>query len=406
MSELSHLIYDWNRDGRAARHDYRAPELDDETLRDGLQSPSVRNPPLEVKKRLLQLMDQLGIDSADIGLPGASPQAREAITSLARETARLTKLKPNCAVRTHPADVQAAIMAAVESGVAIETCAFIGSSPIRRFAEDWQLDAMLLNVENSVATLVKAGLPVMFVTEDTTRADPATLARLYGVAIENGARRICASDTVGHATPEGVRNLLTYLRDDVIVPSGAPVKLDFHGHNDRGLGLGNALAATAVADRVHGCALGIGERVGNTSMDQLLINLFLLDLLPGRDLTPLTEYVELVSTHCGVPIPPNYPAMGADAFRTGTGVHAAAVIKALRKGDRDLADRVYSGVPASALGRSQRIEVGPMSGESNVVFWLELHGFAATRERVERVLAAAKASDRLLTEAELRSLAQ
>ncbi|MGH2451540.1 MAG: LeuA family protein [Candidatus Limnocylindria bacterium] len=401
-SEVERLVYDWNRDGRAASADYRAVELDDETLRDGLQGPSVRNPPLEVKIRLLHLMDALGIDSADIGLPGASDQARRAIVALAKETTKLKRLRPNCAVRTHPADVQAAIEASVEAGVPIETCAFIGSSPIRRFAEDWSLDAMLKNVEAAVTMAVEAGLPVMFVTEDTTRADPETLVKLYDTAIGCGARRICVSDTCGHATPEGVRNVLAFTRQDVV--RGRDVKVDYHGHNDRGLGTINALAATALADRVHGCALGIGERVGNTSMDQLLINMQLWGLI-DRDLTPLVEYTALVAEHCGVPIPANYPALGTDAFRTGTGVHAAAVVKALRKGDRALADRVYSAVPASVLGRSQRIEVGPMSGESNVVFWLEQHGLEATRERIERILAAAKASDRLLTDADLAGLA-
>ena len=397
------LIYDWNRDGRAVKADYRAVELDDETLRDGLQGPSVRNPPLEIKKRLLHLMDQLGIHTADIGLPGASDRARAEIVALAKETTKLRTLKPNMALRTHPADVAAAIRAATEAGVAIEACAFIGSSPIRRFAEDWSLDTMLRNVEESVATLVKAGLSVMFVTEDTTRADAQTLAKLYETAIAAGATRICASDTVGHATPEGVRNLLTFLRTDVI--KGRKVALDYHGHNDRGLGTINALAATAIADRVHGCALGIGERVGNTSMDQLLVNLRLWDLF-DRDLSPLVEYVTIVSEHCGVPIPANYPALGADAFRTGTGVHAAAVIKALRKGDRALADSVYSGVPASVVGREQRIEVGPMSGESNVVYWLESHGYEPTKERVARVFDHAKQSDRLLTQEELDGLAR
>jgi len=403
VSDIDALIYDWNRDARAAKADYRAVQLDDETLRDGLQGPSVRNPPLEVKKRLLQLMDQLGINSADIGLPGASDRARSEIVALARETTKLKTLKPNMALRTHPADVKGAIQAAQESGVAIEACAFIGSSPIRRFAEDWSLDTMLRNVEESVAALASAGLPVMFVTEDTTRADPETLVKLYDVAIGAGAGRICASDTVGHATPEGVRNLLTFLRKDVI--RGRKITLDYHGHNDRGLGTINALAATAVADRVHGCALGIGERVGNTSMDQLLINLQLWGLI-DRDLSPLVEYVALVSEHCGVPIPANYPALGSDAFRTGTGVHAAAVIKALRKGDRALADRVYSGVPASVLGLEQRIEVGPMSGESNVVFWLETHGYEVTKERIARIFDRAKQSDRLLTQDELDALAR
>jgi 2-isopropylmalate synthase len=403
MSKLDHLVHDWNRDGRAATADYRAVELDDETLRDGLQGPSVRNPPLDVKKRLLRLMDALGIDSADIGLPGASPEARETIVALARETTTLRRLRPNQAIRTHPADVRAAIEASVEAGVAIESCAFIGSSPIRRFAEDWSLDTMLASVEDAVTTLTGAGLPVMFVTEDTTRADPETLVRLYDVAIGCGAQRVCVSDTVGHATPEGVRNVLSFVRDEVI--RGRPVKLDYHGHNDRGLGTINALAATAIADRVHGSALGIGERVGNSSMDQLLVNLRLWGLIT-TDLAPLVEYTALVAEHCGVPIPASYPALGADAFRTGTGVHAAAVVKALRKGDRALADSVYSGVPASLVGRGQRIEVGPMSGQSNVVFWLEQHGFEATPERAGRVLAAAKASDRMLTDDELRALAR
>ncbi len=403
MTDLDTLIYDWNREGRAATPDYRAVELDDETLRDGLQGPSVRNPPLEVKKRLLHLMDALGIDTADIGLPGASPQARETIVALAKETTRLRHLRPNQAIRTHPLDVQGAIQASIESGVAIETCAFIGSSPIRRFADDWSLDIMLKSVEESVTTLTKAGLPVMFVTEDTTRADPETLAKLYGAAIGCGAARVCVSDTVGHASPEGVRNVLAFVRDDII--KGRAVKLDYHGHNDRGLGTINALAATAIADRVHGTALGIGERVGNSSMDQLLVNLQLFGLI-DRDLTPLVEYTALVAEHCGVPIPPNYPALGSDAFRTGTGVHAAAVVKALRKGDRVLADSVYSGVPASLVGRAQRIEVGPMSGQSNIVFWLEQHGSEATPERVGRIFEAAKASDRMLTNDELRALAE
>ena len=400
---IDSLIYDWNRDGRAAKADYRSVELDDETLRDGLQGPSVRNPPTEIKKRLLHLMDQLGIDSADIGLPGASERARTEIVALAKETTTLKRLRPNMALRTHPADVKGGIEAAQQSGVAIEACAFIGSSPIRRFAEDWSIDTMLRNVEESVTALAKAGLPVMFVTEDTTRADAETLSRLYETAIGCGAKRICASDTVGHATPEGVRNLLTFLRKDVI--RGRDVKLDYHGHNDRGFGTINALAATAIADRVHGCALGIGERVGNTSMDQLLINMQLWGLI-DRDLSPLAEYVSLVSEHCGVPVPANYPALGEDAFRTGTGVHAAAVIKALRKGDRALADSVYSGVPASVLGREQRIEVGPMSGESNVVYWLESHGFEASQERVARIFEHAKQSDRLLTPQELDALAR
>src|SRR2546423_2328007 len=208
-TELDRLIYDWNRDGRAASADYRAVELDDETLRDGLQGPSIRNPPLEIKKRLLHLMDDLGIDSADIGLPGASPQARATIVALARETTKLKRLRPNIAIRTHPDDVRAAIEASTEAGLAIESCTFIGSSPIRRFAEDWKIDTMLKSVETSVATLVKAGLPVMFVTEDTTRADPETLQKLYETAIAAAGQQACISATRLHPPAAEERNTPT-----------------------------------------------------------------------------------------------------------------------------------------------------------------------------------------------------
>src|SRR2546423_9208991 len=208
-TELDKLIYDWKRDGRAARADYRAVELDDETLRDGLQGPSIRNPPLDVKRHLLHLMDELGINSADVGLPGASPQARATVVALAKETTRLKRLRPNMAIRTHPDDVRAAIEASTDAGIPIETCAFIGSSPIPRFAEDWKIDAMLKSVETSVGTLVKAGLPVMFVTEDTTRADPETLQKLYETAIAAAGQQACISATRLHPPAAEERNTPT-----------------------------------------------------------------------------------------------------------------------------------------------------------------------------------------------------
>ena len=131
------------------------------------------------------------------------------------------------------------------------------------------------------------------------------------------------------------------------------MKIDWHGHNDRGLGVINTLAAAhAGADRIHGTALGIGERVGNAAMDQVLINMR-LDGWIDTDLTALASYCELASSMTGLVIPPSYPAMGADAFRTGTGVHAAAIIKAIKKGNTALANIVYSGVPADYVGRRQ-----------------------------------------------------
>src|SRR5690606_25375792 len=259
--------------------------------------------------------------------------------------------------RTVIADVEPIARISQEAGIPIEACTFIGSSPIRQYAEDWTLDRMLQATEDAVTFAVGEGLDVMYVTEDTTRARPDVLKRLYGLAIRCGAKRLCIADTVGHATPHGTMQLLRFVREEIVAPSGEDVKVDWHGHRDRGLGLANTLAAIeAGADRVHGTALGIGERVGNTEMDLLLVNLHLLGMHEG-DLSRLPEYCNAVSQATGVPIPPNYPVFGEDAFRTGTGVHAAAIIKARAKGDDWLADMVYSGVPAAMFGRRQRIEV-------------------------------------------------
>src|SRR5439155_1385499 len=296
------LIYDWNRVGSGAAFDWSRVRVDlnDETLRDGLQSPSVRDPALDVKKRLLHLMADLGIVAADIGLPGAGPRMVEQVRTLAMEI-RDAKLPiaPNCAARTVIADVEPIVRVADEVGIAI----------------------------------------------------------------------------------------------------------DWHGHRDRGMGLTNCLAAIeAGVDRVHGTALGVGERVGNAEMDLLIVNLRLLGA-HRHDITKLPEYCRLVADAVGVPIPVNYPVMGGDAFRTGTGVHAAAIIKAKKKGHAWLADRVYSSVPAQEFGLEQKIEISPVSGLSNVKYWLETHGYDADDEAACKALfEAAKQTDRVLSDQECHRL--
>jgi 2-isopropylmalate synthase len=398
------LIYDWNQAGAAFDWSRARVELNDETLRDGLQSPSVRDPALEVKRRLLHLMADLGIAAADIGLPGAGPRVLEQVRALAAEIrdAKLP-LAPNCAARTVIADIEPIVRVADEVGIAIEAATFIGSSPIRQYAEDWTLDRMVAATAEAVTYAVRHGLPVMYVTEDTTRAKPDTLKALYGTAIACGATRICLADTVGHATPDGVRALVRFVKEEIV--RGADVKVDWHGHRDRGMGLINCLAAIeAGVDRVHATALGVGERVGNAEMDLLIVNLKLLGA-HRRDLAKLPEYCRLVAEAVGLPIPANYPVVGADAFRTGTGVHAAAIIKAKKKGHAWLADRVYSSVPAQELGLEQRIEVSPVSGLSNVKYWLETHGYDADDEAACRALfEAAKRTDRVLTDEECHRL--
>jgi len=398
----SDLIYDWNRAAGGDLTPARGKvELDDETLRDGLQSPSVRSPTIEEKIELLHLMAGLGIESADLGLPGAGPHVAHDVERLAREIAeRKLPIAANCAARTLIADVEPIVAASQAAGIPIEACCFIGSSPIRQYAEAWDLERMIGLAREAVAFATGHGLPVMFVTEDTVRAKPEDLRRLYTAAVEAGARRVCVADTVGHATPTGAGNLVRFIRQ-VVDATGEEVKVDWHGHKDRGLSVINSLAAAgAGADRLHGTAVGIGERVGNTPIDLLLVNMQLLGWI-DRDLTRLPEYCRRVAETTGVPLPDNYPVVGRDAFRTGTGVHAAAIIKARAKGDDWLADRIYSGVPAALVGRRQEIEVGPMSGESNVVYWLEERGIAPDRELVTAIFRRAKESDRLLEEAEI-----
>ena len=409
--EERQLIYDWNSESANGRgggggFDWSRVRVDhnDETLRDGLQSPSVTDPSLDVKKRLLHLMADLGIVAADIGLPGAGPRVVDQVRALATEIRdHKLPIMPNCAARTVVADVEPIVRVVDELGIKIEAATFIGSSPIRQYAEDWTLDRILKASEEAVTYAVSHGLPVMYVTEDTTRARPETLKALYGAAIACGAGRICLADTVGHATPDGVKALVKFVKDEIVGRS--PVKIDWHGHRDRGMGLINCLAAIeAGVDRVHATALGVGERVGNAEMDLLLVNLKLLGA-HHHDIRRLPEYCRLVADAVGVPIPVNYPVVGTDAFRTGTGVHAAAIIKAKKKGHNWLADRVYSSVPAEEFGFEQRIEISPVSGLSNVKYWLEHHGYdPEDTAACQKLFEAAKRTDRVLSDQECHRL--
>lgn len=404
MEEKNELIYDWNAIEAPPRPANLL--LDDETLRDGLQSPSVKDPSIQDKIGLLHYMDELEIDTADIGLPGAGPRAAADVLALASEIAKCKlKIHPNCAARTVIQDISPVIEISQKTGVAIEVFCFLGSSPIRQYTENWTIDVLLKHTEEAITYAAKSGLPVSYVTEDTTRSDPQTIARLYKTAVECGARGVVIADTCGHATPFGTGALVKYVRKSMD-DTGVKVRLDWHGHRDRGMGLANAFSAwLSGADQVHGAAIGLGERVGNTPMDLLLVNMRLLGWI-DRDLTKLKDYCELASRATGIGIPENYPVMGKDAFRTATGVHAAAVIKAYKKKDEWLANNVYSGVPAYLFGLRQKVEIGPMSGKSNVLFWLSENGIEETEERISRIYNAAKQSDRLLTEEEIRRLAE
>lgn len=401
---IEELVYDWNTVARSHKDPGRPISFDDETLRDGLQSPSVSEPPVEQKLELLHLMEALSIDTADIGLPGAGGTHAAGVERLAREIAdKRLRIKPNCAARTHRSDIIPIAEISQRAGIAIEACTFIGSSSVRFFAEDWTLERLLQLTEDAVSFAVQQGLPVMYVTEDTSRANPEVIRELYTTAIRCGAKAVCVCDTVGHSTPDGARAVVSFVKK-IIDEQGGGVRLDWHGHQDRGLGVINSIAAIeGGADQVHGSALGIGERVGNTPMDQLLVNLKLMGWITNN-LSRLKDYCETAARACNWTVPCNYPVFGRDAFRTATGVHAAAVIKSYKKGDRHLADIVYSGVPAGEFGLEQVIEIGPMSGRSNVIYWLEKRGFVPEETLVNRIFEHAKSARTVLDESEIRKL--
>jgi 2-isopropylmalate synthase len=398
------LIYDWNQIG--------APPvppkvlLADETLRDGLQSASVRCPTIDEKIEVLHLMEALGLVAADVGLPGAGPHVVADVERLVREIdANRMRIAPYCAARTVLSDIRPIVDIVQRTGRPIEVAAFIGSSHIRQYVEDWTVDFLERAAGQSVEFAVGERLPVLFVTEDTTRAHPDTLRRLYTAAIRAGATRLCVADTVGHATPTGAAAVTRFVRG-IVDELGTPeVELDWHGHRDRGFAVLNSMAALeAGATRVHATALGVGERVGNTPMDLLLVNLVMMGYVPSRDLVRLGEYCEVVARCYQVNIPPNYPVFGRDAFRTATGVHAAAIAKAYHKQDHSLADTVYSSVPARLVGREQEVEIGPMSGRSNVTFWLMKRGLPVSDAIVEGIFTRAKEATAVLAEEELRAI--
>jgi 2-isopropylmalate synthase len=401
-------MFDWNEMGRRGRPIPATFEVLDETLRDGLQNPSVCHPSLGEKIDLVHRMSRLGIHAVNVGIPGSSPRVYREALRLCREidSARLP-IRPVCSGRTVASDLEPIVDIAQKTGVAVEAYTFIGSSSIRRLVENWSLDLLARRAGAAVELLVKAGLPAVFVTEDTTRSQPEVLAHLFKVAVDAGASRLCLCDTSGHATPDGVRNLVGFART-LLAGMGASgrVGVDWHGHNDRGLALANCLYALEYgADRVHATALGMGERVGNVPMELLLLNLKLLGLLDGHDLSRLGEYCEAAARAVGWEVPPSYPLVGRDAFRTATGIHASAIMKAQARGDTWLADRVYSSVPASLIGRQQEIVVGPGSGMSNVVHVLHRLGIEPMPDVVYAVLRVAKEADFILSDEQVRAAA-
>lgn len=398
------LVFDW--DGPFGAPSERV-FLDDETLRDGLQSPSNREPSLETKKRYLHLVASLGVAAVDLGMPAASSRVAWEVQELAREIRdHRLPLHPNCAVRTLAKDVLACAAISQQAGIPLEAMLFLSFSRLRLQVERWEREFLLHKLEQIVGCAVREGLPVTFVAEDASRTFPEDLQAAVLTAARAGAQRVCLADTTGALTPWGAENLVRFTRQVLEAHGAGAVKLDWHGHNDRGLAVACALAAArAGADRLHGTLLGVGERSGNPPLEQLLVNLALAGLHPN----PLTQLVPALREACQLLelyIPAHAPVLGAQAFATASGVHAAAIWKAREQHREDWEELVYSPYPPRLVGGKQEVLVGPYSGAANVRFWLAARGYPVTGELVQRILAEAKKAQGILSEEALLRLVQ
>ncbi|MEM9541300.1 MAG: 2-isopropylmalate synthase [Cyanobacteria bacterium P01_E01_bin.42] len=404
---LSDMFYDWNRFNQSGGKTNSKILIHDESLRDGLQSPSVVDPSVEDKFRILHLLDKVGVQRAVLGFPASSDRAYQHSLCLLEGIKReRLGICPALSARTVVGDIEPILEISDRVGIPCHVMTFIGSSNIRAVVEKWDRDWLVERTREAVSFAVRAGHSVTFITEDTTRSHPEVLLDLFKAALDSGAGAIALCDTVGYATPDGVCNLIGFTRQ-AIAQQGVEAKIEWHGHNDRGLALANAIAAiNAGADCIHATVLGIGERTGNTPLDQLLIHLKLQNSW-DRDLTDLEELCQNVSDALRIPIPCNYPGLGRDAFRTTTGVHAAAILKALAhpRGGQELADLIYSSVPASMLGRQQEVGVNHMSGKANVYYWFQRQGLSPKAETVEAILQFAKSQKAVIPTEVLRNIA-
>ncbi len=398
MRGRSNKIYEWNDPVEVPAGRIR---IVDETLRDGLQAGYIRTQPsIGLKRGVLHAMGNLGVDVVALGYPASVDDSEELARYVA---AHRFKFSTYCIGRTKEEDVKAILDVRDKTGIENMSAAlFVGSSPIRFLVEKWNIKEIVRRLREAVSFAVKEGLPVILVTEDTIRAKPKTLRRIYSAGIDEGATEIVAADTVGYAKPSGVHNLITFLRQEIIGDQG--ISLHWHGHNDQGYATVNAAQAIwSGADTVHAAALGTGERAGNTAMHQLLQDLHSRGVLDRTNISlpEIMDYSELVAGMCDIDIPPNEPVIGSGVFTTATGIHAAAIAKASGP-DRD---QVYSAVPAGAVGRAQNIVIGPQSGRANIVYVLAWLGFyMPSDEQVARILRAAKDQRKILTKAEILDL--
>ena len=372
--------YSWNEERR------NAPlVLVEDDTRDALQSVAVARPTTDERRDLLERVSRLGVHLSFIGFPAVSAVEHAECQALVSYIAeRRLAIRPVLMARAVAIDLDRIIDIQQASGCAIVADLYVSISSIRLRAEGWDLVRLLRDLVAVASRAANNGLDFRLAFEDSTRAVPNDLKSAVEAALDVGAPTIVLNDTVGSSHPSGAARHVAFV-GDLVARAGADAAIAWHGHNDKGLALANALAAVdAGATIVSGTFLGVGERAGNIPLEQLILALAERGQF-GSDLDELPLICALFAARMGWSIPPNQPLIGADVFSTGTGTHAAALLKARHLG-REWEDAIYSGVSAAALGREQSILIGPNSGRAAVRAVLDELSIEVNDDVVEQVL--------------------
>jgi 2-isopropylmalate synthase len=345
--------------------------IDDETWRDGMQGTHLSvHPGTEQRQRYIESAARHGyIDHLDIGFPASGPQQRrqliEIINFSQRERLGVTFSAAGRAAAR--GDVEAVDTVAQSTGVPVEADLFFDVSSLRAKVEGWDREEMIRKVAENIKFAKEHGLPVMFVPERASVTHPDELFEACRIAAEAGADRIAIADTTGVLTPSATRNLFRGFFATVGLDH-PDVAVDFHEHNDLGMGTANCVvAAEEGVERLHATARGIGERAGNVALEQLLVVLN-LEGFRNTDTRQLQEYTKMAAELLSVPIQSHEPLVGEESTATASGVHASTYGKSSSENQRDLPP-IYFAVPPSDIGLEPHVKIGPMSGMANV------HGF-------------------------------
>ena len=400
MASAREYLYSWNR---LDREQYRRVRIEEDT-RDALQSARAVQPSTLQRKKLLDLSAKVGVHFAFLGFPAASRREADQCVALVEHIAtQRLEIEPVLMARALESDIEPILGIRERSSRDVTADIFIGTSGLRLKVEGWTLDAMLGKIRKAARFASENDLNFRISLEDSTRTAPDELAKSARAAIDAGAKAIILCDTVGDCLPSGASRTTAFVME-LIERAGADVDVGWHGHNDKGLSLANALASIeAGASIVSGTFTGMGERTGNIPLEQMIL---ILSEAGNEmyDLRYLTRACELFCLSSRIEMAPGLPIVGRDAFSTSTGTHAAAIRKARAMG-RDFEDLVYSAVSAGALGRAQTLLIGPNSGRGAICAVLEEMSIPATDRTVGLVLHHCKENDRCLESAdEIRGL--